>query len=715
MRRAQCNQNRCVALALPGAQLAGSTVARREIHQLASEGVLCSAAELGLGDDGGQLLELERRVAPGTPLDQLLETDDHIFDLSVTPNRGDWLSMLGIAREIAAKCGLQLRRPAATRAKSYAPAMPPAHIDAAAQAVCLKFTCLSISAINATVPTPALIAQRLRRCGVRPVSIVVDLTNYVMLDIGQPLHAFDRSRLNGALHIRYARAGEKLELLDGTAATLNDRHLVVADGQQAQAIGGVMGGMHSAVFAHTTDILLEAAHFVPAVVRGRTRELNISSEAAFRFERGVDPSMCEIAIHRAARLIKQHCGGSVGALYVTGAAPPPPAAIELRHGQVEKLTGVAVPQATAAARLKALGCKVARASSALRVVSPSWRFDIERKEDLIEEVIRLGGYDALPTTMPQLTGSFAAVPTPALDAQLARDRLAQDGYQEIITYAFVQPQWELDFYANARPFCLANPLAEDLSAMRSGLLGGLLDKAIYNQRRRQTGLRLFEIGRCFDATANSQPLRIAALGWGKVGNELWDDQKRNYDFFDARGSLARLLPGIDLELAALTDHPALHPGRAAAVALAGQSIGIIGEIHPALLGKERYPLEPAPVVFELDLGMLQTRAHAFSHRPVGKLPLVRRDLAVLVSAATTAAQLVKSALQVKSYGNSEIAEVFVFDSYSGSNIASGKRSIGLRVVMQGSTVNLVESRINEVMTAITAQLQLDFQAETRSA
>ena len=705
-----------VAIALPGTKLGDHTIISRDIGGIRSEAMMCSAAELELGEDRDTLLELGRDAKPGATLNGLLETDDQVFDLAVTPNRGDWLSIYGVAREIAAKCALRLRDPKFKPSQS-------AHADRSklqqvyldAPEACPKFACLPISQVNTTVATPPLISQRLRYCGVRPVSIIVDLTNYVMLELGQPLHAFDHSRLSGDLHVRFARAGETLKLLDGTKVQLKTSHLLVADQAGPQAIAGVMGGMASSVTAATTDVLLEAAHFVPQIIRGRTRELNISSEAAFRFERGVNPHLCELALQQTAKLIKRYCGGKIGGLTVAGKAPKPATAVKLADGQTEQLTGMAVPMREAKRRLKALGFTVATQRKLLQVTSPPWRFDVERKEDLIEEIIRFGGYNALPVTMPQLTASFAAAPAKRLDTQLARDRLVQDGYQEIITYAFVPPQWEIDFYANTQPFQLINPLAEELSVMRSGLLGGLLDRAIYNQRRRQERLRLFEIGRCFDAATDTQPLRLAGLGWGKVGSTLWSTQQRSYDLFDAHGSLARLLPGATLDMVSLSDHPALHPHRAATVLHDGQPLGIVGEIHPSLLEKHRYALEPAPVVFELELDSLLQQQHQFRFKPFSKLPLVRRDLAVIVAREITSAQLLKSAAAgVKFAEFSEIADIEIFDSFSGDSIAAGKRSVGLRIVMQGSFANLVDEQINAVMEAIATRLRDDYQAEVRS-
>ena len=687
-------------LALPGAQLKDALVQKRTIANLVSAGVLCSAAELDCGDDTTGILDLGRRAPVGQLVAKLLETDDRVLDLAVTPNRGDWLSMLGVARELAAKTGIRLRRPRMTKLATH----DDSHgvtIAAAVRPVCPKFTCLPVTGVNAQVPTPPLITARLRRCGVRPVSVIVDITNYVMLELGQPLHAFDRDQLTGALEIRYAQAGEQLALLDGTEAQLESHILVVADQAGPQALGGVMGGLAAGVTATTTNILLEAAHFVPAVVRGRTRELNISSEAAFRFERGVDPTMCETAITRVAKLVVQCCGGRCGQLNVTGTAPASRPPLTLPNTKVASLTGVTVPPAQAAQRLKALGFTVRRRPQALEVTTPSWRFDVERVEDLVEEIVRLGGYNTVPTTMPHLIGSFQSAPERLIDAKSARDRLSQEGFNEIITFAFVDPQWERDFQGDAvQPLALANPLSDEHSVMRTSLIGGLVDRAAYNQRRRQNSLRLFELGRCFNSVQD-QPLRLAGLCWGEVTPDHWDRPDRRHDFHDVRGVVERLLPGIVLEFPTLLDRPSLHPGRAATIMLAGQPIGSIGELHPALLGPHRYDLEAPVAVFELDFAYLSSLPHRRTAQPVAKFPLVRRDLAVVVAGDVPAAALVKSTLAL---AIAELTDVTVFDSFTGVGVAEGKRSVGLRMTMQGTQANLVETRIHEIMESVTACL-----------
>lgn len=701
-------------LVLPGTTLPdGRIIATTTIHRVVSHGMLCSPAELGLGDAAGELLELGRSAKAGTLITDLIEADDVVYALSVTPNRGDWLSMLGVAREVAAKLGKKINQPRAPKLKPTLPAAT-AQIAQAALAHCPKFTCLPLTGVNAKVPTPPLIRERLRRCGVRPISVIVDITNYVMLELGQPLHAFDHAKLQGPITVRSAKQGEQLTLLDGTATNLGEHMLLVCDAAGPQALAGVMGGLASGVTESTTAILLEAAHFVPASVRGRTRELNLNSEAAFRFERGVDSNLCELAIQTAARLIQRTCGGNCGPVTVAGATPAAAPAISLPDGKVNKLTGVEVSVADTRTRLRSLGFTVTRSprSRTLAVTAPAWRFDIDCAEDLIEEVVRLGGYTELPTTKPALIGTFVPVPETLIAAPAARDRLVADGFHEIVTYAFVPPAWEQACYANDQPLTLANPLAPEQSVMRSGLLGGLLDRAIYNVHHRQVSLRLFEIGRCFPPTGTAQPQRLGMLGWGELAGAHAMPSTANHGFYDMAGTLRRLLPGVNLAYAPLRDHPALHPGRAATVALAGQEIGWLGELHPRLLGKGGYHLSPAPVVCELDFDTLLAMPHERRVQPLSKLPLVRRDLAVVVSAQVPVANLLKSALDQGQEEN--IVEVTVFDYFAGGKLGEGERSVGIRVVMQGTQANLVEAQINATLAAVTQRLEETCGAKLRT-
>ena len=678
---------------LPG----GRRIETVELHGHRSEGMLCSAGELGLGDDDSGLLRLDRDAQPGTPLARLLALDDRIYDLSITPNRGDWLSMRGIARELAAlldlkAAGLPARIPAGSEDRIAV------RISPDAQSACPRFCALPISGVKANAATPLWMRERLRRCGVRPVSAIVDITNYVMLAIGQPLHAFDRQQLGGAIQVRFARDGESLELLDATRARLAGNMLLVCGDDRPAAIAGVMGGRASGVADATSDIVLEAAHFSPAAIRGKTRILNVNSEAAFRFERGVDPTLPVAALAMAARLVRRVCGGRIGSLAEAGAAPAP-GAVELADGRVQALLGFSPDKRENAAILRRLGCTVRRQRKALIAVPPSWRFDIERAEDLVEEIVRVLGYESVPTTMPELAGRFLPRPDPVLAAPTVRQQLAAEGFFETATFSFVPPAWEEGFYGNKSPLALANPLSEEASAMRSGLLASLTDCAAYNFSHSQRAVRIFEISRCFPAGDERQPRMLAALACGPRLADHWDGCDRPLDFFDIKAVLVRLLGGCRIDFAREASHPAFHPGKAARVMLAGRGIGLIGEIHPRLASRHALPYPAA--AFEIDFETATAAMRQIKAGPQSRLPLVRRDLAVEAKADAAAGKLVESILMLNI---PEIFSVDVFDVYAGEQIAAGRKSVGLRITMQGTGENLVEDRIDAIVNAAAAAL-----------
>ena len=705
-------------LVLPGTLLPnGNTIATTTIAGVTSEGMLCSTADLSLEDEADVLFELGRKAKPGQTLDELLQTNDEVFDLSVTPDRGDWLSMLGVAREISASTTKSLKYPKLPSVKLSSQSKQTVIIDDDAIQYCPKFTCMPISDVDCSVPTPPLILERLRRCGVRPVSIIVDITNYVMLELGQPLHAFDHDKLSGNVIIRMAKNNEQLELLDGTEAKLDEKIIAVCDEKGPSALGGVMGGLKSGVTSTTKNILLEGAHFVPDIVRGRCRKFNINSEAAFRFERGVDPAMCEIAVTTAAKLVLKYCGGKASPITVAGEKPQANAPIELSDDKIASVTGVDVDVRDTKARLKALGfaIKPCKGKKALNVTSPSWRFDIEFVEDLVEEVIRLAGYKNLPTTWPEITGHFVPVPEKLIDAKSARDRLVADGFNEIVTYAFVEPKWEQDYYHNEKAIPLVNPIASDVSVMRSGLFGGLLDRAVYNAHHRHLGFKLFELGRCFhgkDSKDDSQPIQLGLLIWGEQPSTNRLPSTNNLSFYDLAGTLDRLLAPADVSYKALSNHPVLHPGRSAKVLLNGKQVGILGELHPRLLNKQMVDLETAPVLAELNFDLLAEIEHQRKVKPVSLLPIIRRDLAVVIDEHITVSDLLESAKK-----NSEhefIVSIDVFDYYSDEKIGQGKKSVGLRISMQGNTHNLVDEQITATINAIEQRLINDCGAKLRT-
>ena len=685
----------------------GRKIEAVRLHGHLSEGMLCSASELALGDDSSGLLRLDRGSEPGAPLTRLLALDDRVYDLAITPNRGDWLSMRGVARELAALLKLRIR-PLPTKIPAGSKDAMAVTISPDAAAACPRFCALPISGVNAGAATPLWMRERLRRCGVRPVSAIVDITNYVMLAVGQPLHAFDRDRLGGAIQVRFARSREQLELLDATAARLGEDMLLVCGDDQPAAIAGVMGGRESGVTAATGNIVLEAAHFAPAAIRGRARTLNLNSEAAFRFERGVDPALPVAALAAAARLVKRICGGRIGALTEAGAAPVP-GEVELADGKVEKLLGFSPRKSENAAILRRLGCTVASKRQALLARPPSWRFDIERAEDLVEEIVRVLGYESVPTTMPEFSGRFLPCPEPVLAAAAARQHLAAEGFFETVTFSFVPPAWEKDFYGSRKPLILANPLSEEASAMRSGLLASLVDCAAYNFSHSQRAVRIFELSRCFPANADSQPRMLAALACGPRLADHWDGCERPFDFFDIKAVLVRLLSGCRIGFQREASHPALHPGKAARVMLADRQIGLIGEIHPQLA--DRCCLPHPAAAFEIDFDAAAALMRRCQAQPQSRLPLVRRDLAVEAAADIEAGQLVESILML---AIPEIFAVDVFDVYAGEQIGAGKKSVGLRISMQGAGENLIDERIDAIVDAAAGALEKNHATIRRS-
>ncbi len=700
------------AYAPPGTTLPdGRAIGNAEVRGIESAGMLCSAAELGLSDGADGIMQLDSGTRPGTPLADALGFGDTVYDIAVTPNRGDWLSMHGVAREIAALLGHKPKPLRVTMTSGSSEERHPAAIDADALEACPRFCALAVTGVNARARTPRWMAERLRRCGVRPVSAIVDITNYAMLALGQPLHAFDRDRLGGPLNVRFAKAGESLELLDGTAVALRPDMLLVCGGDAPAALAGVMGGAASAVSSATRSIVLEAAHFVPQVVRGRTRELNLSSEAAYRFERGVDPQLPPLALALAARLVKRICGGRPGTMDEAGALPAKAAPVTLPDGKAGRVLGFDPGPTETARILRRLGFAVTRNRSGkkLAAVPPSWRFDASCAEDLIEEVVRVLGYEQIPTTMPQMQGQFLAASSAAVGPLASKQRLAGEGFSETVTYSFVPPAWEKDFYANEKPLLLTNPLAENASAMRTGLLASLADRAVYNFNRRQRAVRIFELSRCFPPGDVRQPRMLAVLACGPVAPDHWAGSNRELDFFDLKGTLARMLPGMRLDYAPDTSHPALHPARAARILHSGKQLGHIGEIHPRLA--ELYGLPHPCAVFELDFEACAAVPSMRQARRLSKLPLVRRDLALVMDAGVAAGKLVES---VRMLALPELYDVAIFDVYAGSQLTAGQKSIGLRLTLQGETANLIDERIDAIVDAVAGALATQHGAAQRS-
>ena len=702
-----------VPCALPGAELPGGLIIKvAKVRGVESSGMLCSARELGIAEDASGLLSLPADAPVGQSIRDHLDLDDKLFTLKLTPNRADCLSMTGVAREVAALTGTPAQ---------YVEVPPvPATIDAQRKIVldapeaCPLYCGRVIRGVNAKASTPDWMRRRLERSGIRAISALVDVTNYVMLELGQPLHAFDNTCLEGAIHARMARPGEKLLLLNEQTVPVDADVLMIADDAKALAMAGIMGGEDSGITLETTELLLESAFFTPKAIAGRARRYGFVSDASHRFERGVDFGGTRRAIERATRLILDICGGDAGPVVEAAAALPQRAPVRVRTARVTRVLGVGFSAASIAELFLRLGLTFRQTGDDFLVTPPSYRFDLEIEEDLIEEIARLHGYDNIPAPAPQ--GPLIMLPQAESERPLARMRqlLVDRGYQEVVNFAFVEAAWEKDFAANVDPINLANPIASQMAVMRSQLLGGLIANLVTNLRRKQNRVRLFETGRVFlrDATAQPvpgyrQPWRLAGLVAGGVLPEGWGRDGRKVDFFDLKGDLEALLAPLPIRFRK-TVHPALHPGRSACIVLNGVEIGLLGELHPEWA--QKYELLQAPIVFELELQtVLQGQLPAY--REVSNFPPVVRDLAIVVEQSVGLQTLVDGMIANR---HSLVRDINLFDVYVGKGVPERKKSLAFRVVMQDTQRTLQDFEVDAAMHQLTAYLEQAFAAQLRA-
>lgn len=684
--------------ALVGAKLPGIEIKQAKVRGIASFGMMCSAGELGLAAESEGLLELAADAKIGRSVREHLDLDDRVITLKLTPNRSDCLSLRGIAREVAALTGAPLSDvPAAT----FEPATErKVNVRVSVPAACPRYSGRVISGVNAQATTPAWMVQRLQRCGLRSISALVDVTNYVLLELGQPLHAFDLGRLQGDIEVRFARDGESLKLLNEQTIALQDDMLVIADERQAVALAGVMGGAESAVDETTTDVFLESAFFSPAAIAGKTRRIGVASDSAYRFERGVDFAMTEVALDRATRLILEICGGRAGAVSAVLNELPQRSPIRLRSARVQRVLGVALESGEIGQALTGLGMAARQDGDEFLVMPPSYRFDIGIEEDLIEEVARVHGYDNIrPAPIQARMTLLPLVEAERPLAGLRRMMVSRD-YQEVINYAFVDSSWERDLCGNATPVALKNPIASQMDVMRSSLLGGLLANLRTNLARKQPRVRLFEIGGCFSAEAGHylQDDRLAALAYGGVVAEQWGVSARVVDFFDVKGDIEALFAPRRVVLQA-AHHPASHPGRSARILVDGRPVGWVGELHPQWQQQNDLP-QPA-LWFEIELAALKQGGIP---RPGGisRFPPVRRDIAVVVDEAVTAQSLLDA---MRSCNAPHVVDVGLFDLYRGAGVGEGRKSLAFRVLLQDTQGTLTDSEIEPGMSALTEVLQ----------
>jgi phenylalanyl-tRNA synthetase beta chain len=678
-------------------------IKQAKVRGIASFGMMCSAKELGLAEEASGLLELPADAPVGQDIRTYLDLDDRLITLKLTPNRSDCLSLVGIAREVAALTGAPLEplpEPAFEQTGRQSRAVKVTASDA-----CPRYAGRVITGVNAKAATPAVMVQRLERCGLRSINALVDVTNYVLLELGQPLHAFDLARLNGGVEVRYARKGERLKLLNEQTINLDESMLVVADETGPAALAGIMGGADSGVDDATTDLFLESAFFSPHAIVGKSRVLGFGSDSSYRFERGVDFGATLKALDRATQLILDICGGEACPVTEVQATLPPRHPLKLRASRVERVLGIELAASEIPRILRRLGMDCTEGEGVYTVTPPSYRFDIAIEEDLIEEIARVHGYENIPALPPQAVMSVL----PQAEAQrplgALRQAMVRRDYQEVITYSFVEAAWERDLCGNAAPVVLQNPIASQMSVMRSSLLGGLLDALRTNLARRQPRVRLFEAGGCFVASpaghgsiGYSQHDRLAGLAYGPALPEQWGVAARNVDFYDMKGDVEALFAPIALTFVAKS-HPASHPGRSAQILREGKPVGWIGELHPQW--QQKYELPQPAVWFELDLeALLQGSLPRAAE--VSKFPPVRRDLAVVADEAISVQALLDAMQGLRAPA---VVEIALFDLYRGKGVEAGKKSLAFRVLLQDTHKTLTESEIDKSIALLVKALQ----------
>lgn len=692
--------------ALVGAALPDFEIKQAKVRGVESSGMMCSAKELGLAEESSGLLELPADAPVGQDIRQFLELNDILFALKLTPNRSDCLSIMGIAREVAAITGATLELPKISPVAVKSNKQKTVHVDETN--ACPRYCGRLITGVNAQTKTPDWIVRRLERSGLRSISAIVDITNYVLLEIGQPLHAFDAAKLQGDIRVRFANKNEKLTLLNQQIVETQPDMLVIADNTGAVALAGIMGGAATAVSDTTSDIFLESAFFTPAVIAGKGRRLGLSTDSSYRFERGVDYGNTRPALERATALIQEICGGDAGPVTEVISTLPARKPVRLRLARLVAVLGTSLDEATVAKLFDQLGFSYKKAAGAFEVTPPSYRFDISCEEDLIEEIARLHGYDNIPATVPHADLLMLPASETSLNPAWLRDSMVASGYQEIVSYSFVDESWERDLLGNASPIALKNPIASNMSVMRSGLWGGLLDTLVYNLNRKQERVRLFEIGAAYFKAGDgyNEVSCISGLAYGDAMLEQWGIAAREVDFFDVKAEVDLLTNGRARFTAG--QHPALHPGQSAQVLLDGKAIGWIGKLHPKW--QQHYQLPRDTVLFELDTEPL-LKCDLPQYEEVPKFSPVRRDLAVIVDEKISVQALIDTMLAAKI---SVVREIALFDVYRGKSIAENKKSLAFLVLMQDTQKTLTDAEADEVMAKLLDSIVRQHDAQLRS-
>jgi phenylalanyl-tRNA synthetase beta chain len=695
-----------------------------KLRGVESQGMLCSAKELKIADDNGGLLELPADAPLGQNIREYLNLDDTLMTLKLTPNLAHCLSVYGIAREVSALTGAPLKAPtfpsiAATNQERVA-------VKISAPDLCGRFSGRVVRGVNTQAQTPAWMVNYLARCGQRSVSPLVDISNYVMFELGRPSHIFDLDKIQGGLEVRWGKAGEQLKLLNGNTVTVDNKVGVIADAHQVESLAGIMGGDATAVSDDTQNIYIEAAFWWPTAIAGRSRRFNFSTDAGHRFERGVDPELTVEHIERITQLVIDICGTSnttVGPIDDQRVNMPMAKPVTLRVARAEKVIGMPLTQQRVADALRGLGLPVTEGEGTVTVQPPSFRFDLQIEEDLIEEVARMVGYNNLPTTPPLAPITASVCQEAQRSPHALRHNLAALGYQETINYSFVDERWEHDLAGNANPIKLLNPIASQMSVLRSTLLGSLLNVVKFNVDRKASRVRVFEIGRVFHKDASvqntdttvqgfDQPMHVAGIAFGSAAPLQWGTKEQAADFFDIKADVEALLAPAVLQFEA-AEHPAMHPGRCAKVLINGQAVGHVGELHPRW--RQGWDLPQAPVMFELSLDAVLHRDVSKS-TGVAKFPNVERDIAVIVKDSITHAQLMAGVHAAKTQGL--LRNAVLFDVYrpkaESTAMSMDEKSLAVRLTLNSDEATLNEAQIEGVVQAVLGELATQVSARLRA-
>ncbi len=708
---AKVEEGQKVPLAMIGAELPEPDgkvfkIKKSKLRGVLSQGMFCGAETLGMGDAGEGLLEVPQDAALGADLREVLNLDDVVLDLDATPNRADLLSVAGVAREVGVITQTPVINVQIGQTTVDIDAVLPVNIMAGD--LCQRYAGRIIRDVNTQAKTPGWIKEKLRRLGVRSLGPVVDVTNFVMLALGQPMHGFDLDKLEGGINVRKAEQGEKLTLLDGREITLRPDTLVIADDKKALALAGIMGGEDSAVSESTRNIYLESAYFVPEKIMGKARSYGLHTDSSHRFERGVSPDLQVIALERATQLILEICGGKVGPLtdVMNNDDLLKRDAIHYPRSRTKRHLGIEVDDERVEDIMTRLGCQVDKADDGWLITPPIFRFDLATPEDVVEEIARIYGYDNIPAVLRPMQPLITLKPETEVKQDALHNLLIARGYQEAITYSFVPPEIESLLSAGADQIRLANPISDELSVMRGTLWSGLIPALDRNVKRQQGRVRLFETGLTFEKSATGLPIqrkKLAGVITGPLYAEQWDADKRAVDFYDVKGDVEALLGeanGQSFEFLA-AGHAALHPGQSAKIISDGQAVGLCGALHPAL--EKKLDLDQPVFVFELDLDwMLKKKMPAYSQ--LSPLPSIRRDLALLVDQAVAYAEISASLDKLVNQQIPELVDYMIFDVYSGEKLDSEQKSLALGLIFQDFSRTLKEQEINGYIEKIVAVL-----------